>query len=177
MNLVVRTKLEPLSMASAVRAEVWSMDGTVPVSNVRTMESVVRDSVSSRSMAAMQLLILAGVALILALGGIYGVVAYSVAQQGHDIGIRMALGARKRDVLRLVLLENMTAVLAGIGIGTGVALLFARVLANQLYDVSATDPVTFIAASMLFLFTAGLACYIPARRATKVDPMVALRHE
>ncbi len=177
MNLVVRTKLEPLSMASAVRAEVWSMDDTVPVSNIRTMESVVRDSVSSRSIAAMQLLILAGIALILALGGIYGVVAYSVAQRAHDIGIRMALGARKHNVLRLVLFQNMAAVLAGIGIGTGLALFFDRVLAHQLYGISATDPATFIAASMFFLLTAGLACYIPARRATKVDPIVALRHE
>ena len=177
MNLVVRAKSDPLAFVSAVRAAVRDMDNTVPISSILTMQSVVRDSVSSRSVATLQLLILASVALVLALGGIYGVVAYSASQRTHEVGIRMALGARRFDVLKLIMSQSMIAVLVGIAIGAGMALAFARLLSSQLYGISATDPVTFVVGSSLFLLIGGVASYIPARRATRVDPMVALRYE
>jgi putative ABC transport system permease protein len=177
LNLVVRAKSDPLTVVSAVRAAVRDMDNTVPVSKIRTMQSVVWDSVSSRSVATLQLLILASVALILALGGIYGVVAYAASQRTHEVGVRMALGARRYDVLKLVMSQSMVAVLVGIAIGAGMALAFARVLSSQLYGISAKDPVTFVVGSSLFLLIAGVASYIPARRATRVDPIVALRYE
>ncbi len=177
MYLVVRTASDPLSLAPAVRREVQAVDKDVPVSNVTTMDQILSNSLSSRRFSMLLLGIFAGLALILAAVGIYGVISYSVTQRTHEIGIRMALGAERSDVLRLVVRQGMVLTLAGVGAGVAGSLALTRFLSSLLYEVRPTDPATFVSISLLLTGVALLATYIPARRATKVDPMVALRYE
>jgi putative ABC transport system permease protein len=164
-------------MTAAVRREVQAVDPNQPVFNVNMMEQVLADSLASQRLSMLLLSIFAGVALILAAVGIYGVMSYTVIQRTHEIGIRMALGARVVDVLQLILGHAMLLVLIGIMIGLVGAFAVTRVMASLLYGVSATDPLTFGGVSLLLAAIALVACLIPARRATRVDPMVALRHE
>ena len=175
--LVVRTRTDPASLIPSVQRAVASVDKDQPISRARTMEQLIAESTAQPRFYTLLLSIFAGIALLLALIGIYGVMSYTVAQRTHEIGIRMALGAQRGDVLRLIIGHGM--LLAAIGIGTGLAasLALTRVLSGLLYDVSATDPATFAAISLLLSSVALLACYLPARRATKVDPMIALRYE
>jgi len=177
MSVVVRTAYEPGNLTAAIRREVAAVDKDQPILEVSTMRQRVSESVAPQRFSASLLMVFALFALLLASVGIYGVIAYSVTQRTHEIGIRMALGAQGRDVLRLVVGQGMVLALTGIGVGLVAAFALTRVLSSLLYGVSATDPVTFVSVALLLVAVALLACYIPARRATKVDPMVALRYE
>ena len=177
MALVVRTVVDPAPLTPAIREEVRAVDKDQPLTDVKTMDQYVADSVSPRRFNAMLLLIFASLALVLASVGIYGVMAYSVTQRTHEIGIRVALGAQPSDVIRLVVGRGMALVLAGVAIGLAGALVFTRVMTSLLYGVSATDPITFALVPVVLIAVALLANYVPARRATKVDPMIALRCE
>ena len=178
MTLVVRTTaLDPSSLTSALRSAVQQVDKDQPVFDVQTMDQVLARSVATRRFNMMLLGIFAAIALILAGVGIFGVMNYSVTQRTHEIGIRMALGAQHRHVLRMIVGQGMILTLIGVVVGLVGAFVLTRVMAELLYGVSTTDPLTFAAVSVLLSVVALLACYIPARRATKVDPMVALRYE
>ncbi len=177
MTLVVRTGVDPKALIPAIRDEVWAVDKDQPVTDIKTMNEYVSDSVSPRRSNALLLGVFATLALVLAAVGMYGVMSYAVTQRVHEIGIRMALGAQTSDVIKLIVGSGMTLVLAGVVIGLAGALALSRVLSSLLYGVSATDPVTFAFVSALLVSVALLASYIPARRATKVDPMNALRCE
>jgi predicted permease len=176
-SLVVRTKGSPLALAESIRKEILAFDSEVPVSNVRTLEQVISSSLSGRRFTLTLLGIFAGAALGLTIIGIYGVMAFAVAQRTHEIGIRMALGARRADVLWLVMRQGMWFTMLGIVFGLAGALALTRVLRNHLYQIDPTDATTFASVSLLLVIVALLACQIPARRATKIDPIVALRHE
>jgi putative ABC transport system permease protein len=176
-SLLIRTSADPSALTAAVRREVQAIDPNQPVFNVNTMEQVLTDSLATQQLSMLLLSVFAGVALILAAVGIYGVLSYTVVQRTHEIGIRMALGARVTDVFKLVVGQAMMMVLLGIAIGLIGAFAITRVMASLLYGVSATDPLTFGLVSLLLATIALIACLIPARRATKVDPMVALRYE
>jgi putative ABC transport system permease protein len=177
MHLVVRTAGEPLAMAGAIRNEVLAIDKDQPVSNIRTMEQLLSNTTSPRRFNMLLLGIFAGVALLLAGIGLYGVMAYSVTQRTHEIGIRMALGAQAGDVLKMVIGEGLRLVLIGVAIGIAGAMALTRLLAGLLFGVTANDPAIFAAVSLLLILVALLASYFPARRATRVDPIFALRFE
>jgi putative ABC transport system permease protein len=175
--IVVRTAGRPLDQLNAVTGAVHELDRQLPVFQPRELTQILSQSSGHQRFVALLLGLFALLALLLASVGIYGVIAYSVTQRGHEIGIRMALGARRRDVLKMVVGQGAKLTLLGVGIGVVGALVLTRFLASLLYGVKATDPLTFIAVSLGMAGVALLACYIPARRATKVDPMVALRYE
>jgi predicted permease len=177
MTLVARTQGDPLSMAGMIKKEVLAVDKDQPVNNVRTMEQILTTSISQHRFSMLLLGIFAGVALILAAVGIYGVMSYTVAQRRHEIGIRQALGASRGDVLRLVVGQGLALTAAGVCLGLLGAFLLTRLMSSLLYGVSATDPLTFAGLALLLAGVALGACYVPARRATKVDPMIALRYE
>jgi len=177
MHLVVRSEGDPTQLVSGVRSVVASVDPNQPVTDARSMDDYLAASVSRRRLSMLLLVLFAAVATVLAAVGIYGVMAYTVTQRSHEIGIRMALGAEPNDVLRMVVSDGMR--LAGIGLLIGIAASYAAVhyLASQLYGVKAKDPITVICVSVGLALVAISACYFPARRATKVDPLEALRYE
>ena len=175
--LVARTAAEPSSLAGAVRGSIQSVDRELPVFRVTTMERMVSESMTQRRFAMTLLGIFAVVALILASVGLYGVMSYSVTHRTNEIGIRMALGAKVTDVLAMVVGQGMKLSLAGVGIGLVGAVALTRVMRTLLFSVSATDPLTYIVVALLLAGVSLVACYVPARRATKVDPMEALRYE
>ncbi|HEU0178168.1 MAG TPA: ABC transporter permease [Blastocatellia bacterium] len=177
MTLVIRTRGDATDIASAARNVIRALDPEQPVADVRTMESLIGTSVARARFNTLLLTIFAMVALLLAGVGIYGVMAYSVAQRTQEIGVRIALGARATDVLRLVVRRGMTLTLAGMAIGVGASFVLTRLVKTLLFNVSATDPLTFAGIPLLLALVALLACLIPARRASKVDPMIALRCE
>jgi putative ABC transport system permease protein len=176
---MVRTTGDPTALAAAVRNEARALESEVAVFNVREMEQVIGESPAAfmRRFPALLIGIFAGVALLLAAIGIYGVVSYSVSQQTHYIGVRMALGARSSDIVKMVLKQGLGLALIGVGTGLIAAVALTRFLSSLLFEVPARDITTFaVVASSLFV-VALLACYIPARRAARVDPLIALRYE
>jgi len=174
-DLVVRTSAPPLGLAPAVRGAIQSVDKDQPVSNTRTMERILADSLADERFNMLLLAIYAALALMLAAVGVYGVMSYLVTQNTREIGIRLALGAQARDVLRLVVGQGLALTIAGVVVGLIGAWGLTRLMKKLLYGVTATDPLTFLCVSLLLIFIALLACCIPARRATKVDPIIALR--
>jgi putative ABC transport system permease protein len=177
MTLSVRTKTDPLSMAAALRREIQALDKELPVTGVRTARQALAESMARPRFNTLLLGLFAGAALLLAAVGVYGVMAYAVSQRTQEIGIRVALGARRRDILKLALGQGLTLTVVGLGIGLAVAAALTRVIASQLYGVTATDPATFIVIPLLLTAVAFVASYIPTRRAMKVDPMVVLRRD
>jgi predicted permease len=175
--VVLRTEGDPTTVMGSVRQAVAEIDSREVVYNVQTMNEVVSNSFAARRLSMMLLGVFAALALVLACVGIYGVISYLVGQRTHEIGVRMALGAQRRDVLRLVIGHGTRMALIGVAVGIGAALGLTRLMANQLFGVSAHDPLTFAGVGMLLIIVAVAACYIPARRAMRVDPMIALRHE
>jgi putative ABC transport system permease protein len=177
MTLTMRSTADTQSLAAAMQREVRAIDRDQPIYNIRMMNEVLAESVSSRRVTMLLLGLFASLSLLLAMVGIYGVISYTVTQRTKEIGIRLALGARASDVMRLIVGQGMLPVLIGVGIGLAAAFALTRVMSSLLFSVSATDPLTFIGVSLLLALVALVACLIPARRATKVDPMVALRYE
>jgi putative ABC transport system permease protein len=176
-TLVIRTTVDPLSLTEQVRQAVWKVDSDQPMWKIRTVEFLVSRSVADRKFLMALMGIFAGLALLLTMIGLYGVISYLVNQRTQEIGIRMALGAQMGQILRMVLKQGMLLVLIGVALGLGSAWILTRLMSRLLYQTSATDPVTFTTIAVLLIVVALLACYLPARRATKVDPMVALRYE
>jgi len=177
VTLIVRAEKDPAALSSAVREAVRAVDPDVPVYLVRTLDEIVSDRTAQRRLAVMLISVFAAVALLLAAVGIYGVMSYAVAQRTQEIGIRMALGAERQDILRMVLRHGTLMAVTGIVLGLAVALALARLITSLLFQVSATDPPTFSVVPLVLIAVALLACYIPARRATRVDPLVALRYQ
>jgi len=176
-TLVVKTENEPTAMMGAIRREILAVDKDQAVFQVTTLEQLMGESIQTRKFFMVLLLVFAALALVLAAVGIYGVMSYVALQRTHEIGIRMALGAQASDVLKLIIGNGMTLALIGVAAGLLGAFALTRVMAGLLFGVAATDAVTFVSVSTGLIAIALLACYLPARRATKVDPLVALRYE
>jgi putative ABC transport system permease protein len=177
MTWVVRTVGDPRAATSYARAAIHAVDARLGISDVATMDQVLADSTSDRRLNLLLFALLGGLALALATVGVYGVVAYSVSQRTHEIGVRMAIGARPADVVRMVVSEGGRLAVIGVAVGSVVALAGARLIRGLLFEVSATDPLTFVAVAAALFGVALLASYLPARRATRVDPAIALRGE
>ncbi|HSF44131.1 MAG TPA: FtsX-like permease family protein, partial [Thermoanaerobaculia bacterium] len=177
MMIILRTSVPPESLAADARREILSIDKEQPVSDVRTMESWLAESMARSRFGTLLLGGFAGLALLLAAIGIYGVMSHSVVQRQNEIGVRMALGAQARDVLLLVIRQGLLLVILGVALGLLGALALTRVLSSLLYEVSATDPMTFAGIALLLLLVSAIACYIPARRAARVDPLIAIRYD
>ncbi len=177
MTLTLRTSLAPLSLRAATEAQVHALDPDQPVSEVRTMEQWLGKILAPARFSSRLLAIFAGLALILAAVGIYGVMAYSVEQRTSEIGVRMAIGAQRRDILRLVLRQSLGMILVGVAIGLSAAAGLTRAMQALLYNVNAIDPATFASTAFLLLTVALLACVVPLRRAIRVNPIQALRAE
>lgn len=177
ITVLLRTTLNPGPIVSGLRSQVLAIDKELPLSNVATMDDLLAGDTADQRFETTAASLFAALALMLAAVGIYGVMAYSVAQRTHEIGIRVALGAQRNDVLRLVVGQGARLALIGVGSGVAGALLVTRLMGTLLYGVSASDPLTFIGVAILLLLVALAACYVPARRAMRVDPMIALRYE
>jgi putative ABC transport system permease protein len=177
MTLVLRAEGDPAPLVAAVRREVNSIDPDLALADIKTMEQLMSESLGRSRYRGVLLGIFAVVALTLATVGIYGVIAYAVSQRTREIGIRIALGARRRDIFRMVVGHGMILSLIGVALGVAASLALTRFLSSLLYGVSNTDPLTFTSVVLLLITVALLACSIPARRATRIDPLIALRHE
>jgi putative ABC transport system permease protein len=174
---MARASGDPASLAAAIRNQVLAIDKDQPVTSIRTINEVIASTTAPRRFNTLLLAIFAAVAMALAATGIYSVISYSVTQRTQEVGVRMALGARPGDVVRLILKQGLTLTLIGVAAGVLGALAAARVMSGLLYGVTATDPATFVAISLLLVIVATLACYLPARRAARVEPIAALRCE
>jgi putative ABC transport system permease protein len=177
MTFVVRTSGDPSALLQAVKSEVWAVNKNLPFYSTATMEGLVSATLKERRFSLLLLGAFAVVALVLAGVGIYGLISYSTAQRTHEIGLRVALGARGGDIMRMVVGEGLLLSGAGVAVGLAGALLLTRFLGRLLYGVAPTDPLTFAAISALLVCVALAACYLPARRAARIDPMEALRYE
>jgi predicted permease len=177
LNLVLRTRVKPETLMRPVRETVWAMDKDQAIGDIKTMEHVIAESVAPQKFNAGLLGGFAALALLLAAIGIYGVLAYSVSQRTREMGLRMALGAQRADILRLVIRQGTGLAIIGIVFGLGGAFALTRVMRTLLFEVEPGDPLTFVTVSLLLMAVALLACWVPARRAARVDPMEALRYE
>jgi putative ABC transport system permease protein len=177
MTVILKASGDPNQLISGVRQQVAAIDPDQPIYSVRTMDEIRAESVAPERLNLALLSIFAGIALVLAIVGIYGVMSYSVTQRTHEIGIRIAIGAQPRDVFRMVIGQGMLLALIGVGVGLVLAFLFTRLMTTMLFGIQPTDPITFAAIAVLLTAVALVACYVPGRRATKVDPMVSLRYE
>jgi putative ABC transport system permease protein len=175
--IVVRGDTDPLRLVSAVKSQIWSVDKNQPISKIATMEQVLSDSIAQRRLYLVLLGVFAGAALLLAAVGIYGVMSYSVSQRTHEMGIRLALGAPQTEILKLILGRGAKLALLGVATGILAATALTRLMSSLLFGVSPSDPATLAAVAVLLMLVAMAACYIPARRAMRVDPMIALRYE
>jgi putative ABC transport system permease protein len=175
--LAVRTRGEPAELAAAIRQAIWSVDKNQPIIRVATMDQRLATSAAERRFALILFEAFGFVAVVLVAVGLYGVLSASVTERTREIGVRLALGAQKRDVLYLILRQGLTLTLAGVSIGLLASWAVTRLLTKLLYGVSATDPLVFAGVSSLLIAVALLACYVPARRAMKVDPLVILRYD
>jgi putative ABC transport system permease protein len=176
-SLVVRAALNPLLLSESIEQAIWKVNNNQAVSNIETLEEIKSRSIAPAGLRTALLAIFAGLALLLAAVGIYGVVSYSVAQRLREMAIRLTLGASMRDLVKLVIGQTMLIVLAGLALGGGAALALTRLLASLLYDTTPTDPLMWVVAGTLLTAVALLACYLPARRVMKVDPLTILRFE
>ena len=176
-NLIVRSSVPPASLVGAIRSEVLSLDREQPIGEVKTLDQIVSESVGQQRFTMILMCTFSAVAFVLAAVGLYGVMSYSVAQRTHEIGVRMALGAKQTDVLRMVMRQVAGLTLGGVALGLGAAFAVTRLMAKLLFEVNAVDPLTFAGVAVFLAAVAMAASLIPARRATKVDPMVALRYE
>jgi predicted lysophospholipase L1 biosynthesis ABC-type transport system permease subunit len=176
MSIVIRTTGDPMSLANLARNEIHSVDPTIPVTNIRTMDEIFAASIEQQRFSMLLVGLFGGLALVLAGIGIYGVMGYAVSQRKHELAVRMALGAKTSQVLQLVLKDGLVLASLGVAVGVAGALGLTRLMNSLLFDVKPTDAPTFMAIAALLMFVALLASYIPARRATKVDPLVALRY-
>jgi putative ABC transport system permease protein len=177
MTLTIRSTGDPTSLTAAVRHEVLGLDKDLPIFNVKTMQDVMAASTGSRRASVLLVSVFAGVALLLAAIGVYGVIAYTVTQRTRDIGLRMALGARAADVLFMIIGQGMRIALIGTGVGLIGALVITRVIGTLLFEVGVADPFTYAVVPLLLLSVTLIACWVPARRASRVDPIRALRAE
>ncbi len=177
MTLVIRTRADATSVAAGARNVIQSIDSEQPVADVRTLDSLLANSIARARFSALLLAVFAGLAVALSAIGIYGVISYVVTQRGHEIGVRMALGAQSSDVVKLVLRSGMILAVMGVLLGLAGAFALTRVMTSLLFGVTPTDAFTFASVSALLLLIALVACYLPARRATKLDPLAALRYE
>ncbi len=177
MTVIIKSSGDPNTLVAAARDQVKSVDSDQPIYNIRTMNDIRSESIASERLNLMLFSIFAGIALVLAVVGIYGVMSYSVTQRTHEIGIRMAIGAQPRDVFRMILGQGMILAFIGIGVGLVAAYLLTRLMATMLFGVGPTDPATFAVIAVILATVALLACYLPGRRATKVEPVVSLRYE
>ena len=177
MTLLVKTRAKPESLTQAITAEVRKLDPQLPVTDIKTLAQYRADTVALPRFNLLVLSLFAGLALALTVIGLYGVIAYSVTQRTNEIGVRMALGAQPLAILRMVLRQGMTLVFIGVGLGLAGAWAVTRVMSSLLYEVSTSDPLTFFSVAMLLTLIALLASFIPAYRATQVDPVIALRYE
>ena len=176
-TLVVRTTVEPMTLAESVRQAIWRVDADQPMWKIRSFQLLVERSVADRKFVLALMMVFAALALALTVIGLYGVISYLVNQRTQEIGIRMALGAQVHHIMQLILKHGVVLVSLGVVIGLIAAVLLTRLMAHMLYGVTATDPLTFSAIALLLTFVALVACYLPARRAAHVDPVVALRSE
>jgi len=177
MAVMIKSPLEIGQLTALARTEVQSVDPQQPIFNIRTLDRIRSESIAPERLNTTLLTVFAGLALSLAAIGIYGVISYAATQRTHEIGIRMALGARKGDVLGLVARQGLTLALIGVVIGLLAAFAVTRLMSQMLFRISATDTLTFVLVPLFLFGVAGVASYVPARRATKVDPLVALRYE
>ena len=177
MTLAIRARDASPGLVEEVKKQIWSLDGQIPVGDVHAMDELIALSLAQLRFNMLLLGLFAALALVLATAGIYGAMAYAVNQRRHEIGVRIALGARRSDVLRLVLGDGAKIALFGITSGIAGALVLTRLMASLLFEVKPTDPATFAGGAILLALVALAACYIPARLAIRVDPMVALRYE
>jgi ABC-type antimicrobial peptide transport system permease subunit len=176
-DLAVRTSAEPMSLVPSVKREIAAVDPEQAVSNIRTFDEILDEEVMQRRLGATLVSAFALLAVLLASLGIYGILSYFVAQHTPEIGVRLALGASGRDILRLVVGRGMALALAGVALGSLGGLALTRLMSSLLYGVGATDPATFVSAAMVLVALSLLACYLPARRAIRVDPTIAMRYE
>jgi putative ABC transport system permease protein len=177
LNWIIKTVADPALMSAAIQRQMQQVDGLLAATKIRTMDQVVAGSTARQNFNMLLLTIFAGLALLLAAIGVYGLLSYAVEQRTQELGIRLALGAGRADVLKLVVRQGLLLSGIGVAIGLAASLAINRVLANLLFGVKATDPLTYVAVAAVLLSVALLASYIPARRATKIDPLVALRYE
>jgi putative ABC transport system permease protein len=175
--LVVRTRQKPMQLVKTVESAVWAVDGEQPVARVRSMDDIIEQSVADRKRPMVLLEIFAGLALVIACVGVYGVLAYTVTQRTREIGVRMAVGASPADVMKMIVGRGLKIGLIGVGVGLVLALALGRLLGTLLYGVRAVSPGVYAGTTVALVLAALLACWIPGRRAARVDPVVALREE